>query len=71
MSDITTEEGGYLFVTFTDGREDGEQVYFAISRDGLHYTDLNDGNPVLISDIGEMGARDPFIIRDVKNPCRY
>ena len=48
MSDITTEEGGYLFVTFSDGREDGEQVYFAISRGGLHYTDLNDGNPVLI-----------------------
>ena len=43
MSDITTEKGGYLFVTFTDGREDGEQVYFAISRDGLHYTDLNEG----------------------------
>ena len=71
MGDITTEKGGYLFVTFTDGREDGEQVYFAISRDGLHYTDLNDGNPVLISDIGEMGARDPFIIRDVKNPSHF
>lgn len=61
MSDITTEEGGYLFVTFTDGREDGEQVYFAISRDGLHYTDLNDGNPVLISDIGEINESNQIV----------
>ncbi len=63
--------GGYLFVTFTDGREDGEQVYFAISKDGLHYKDLKGGQPFLVSDIGEMGARDPFIIRDVHHPSHF
>lgn len=57
------EHTGYLFVTFTDGREDGEQIYFALSRDGLHWQDLNNGNPVLISGIGEKGARDPFLLR--------
>lgn len=57
------ETAGYLFVTFTDGREDGEQIYFAVSRDGLHWQDLNGGNPVLTSSVGECGARDPFIIR--------
>lgn len=58
-------DGGYLFVTFTDGRErgDGEQIYFALSRDGLHWTDLNGGNPVLCSRIGEQGVRDPFLLR--------
>lgn len=66
MCDNRIENGGYLFVTFTDGRDDGEQIYFAISKDGLHFTDLNHGNPILISDIGERGARDPFIIRDVR-----
>ena len=71
MGDNTIETGGYLFVTFTDGREDGEQIYFAISKDGLHYKDLNGGNPILISDIGELGARDPFIIRDVWNPSHF
>lgn len=71
MGDNTIETGGYLFVTFTDGREDGEQIYFAISKDGLHYKDLNGGNPILISDTGEMGARDPFIIRDVQNPSHF
>lgn len=54
---------GYLFVTFTDGREDSEQIYFALSRDGVHWKDLNGGNPVLTSSIGECGVRDPFILR--------
>lgn len=66
MGNNTIKTGGYLFVTFTDGRDDGEQIYFAISKDGLHFKDLNGGNPILISDIGEKGARDPFIIRDVR-----
>lgn len=58
------EYKGYLFVHFTsDDGEDGEQIYFSISRDGFHYTDLNGGKPILRSAIGEMGARDPFIIR--------
>lgn len=53
----------YLFVTFTDSRPDGEQVYFALSRDGLHWQDLNNSNPVLTSGIGDRGVRDPFILR--------
>ena len=59
------QQAGYLFVTFTDGREDGEQIYFAVSRDGLHWQDLNGGEPVLTSSIGEKGARDPFLLRSV------
>lgn len=56
---------GYLFCFFT-GREESlldEQIYFAVSRDGLHWEDLNDGKPVLCSAIGTKGVRDPFIIR--------
>lgn len=60
-------DGGYLFVTFTDGRADGEQIYFALSRDGLHWQDLNGGNPVLCSHIGERGVRDPFLLRTQQN----
>lgn len=56
---------GYLFVHFTGEQEDGEQVYFSISEDGLHWKDLNHGNPVLKSNIGEKGVRDPFILRSV------
>lgn len=54
----------YLFAYFKgEGLAQGEQIYFAVSRDGLHWTDLNDGNPVLTSSLGEKGLRDPFIMR--------
>lgn len=54
---------GYLFAHFTGEQEDGEQIYFSLSRDGLHWQDLNGGKPVLYSRTGEMGARDPYLIR--------
>lgn len=41
----------------------GEQIYFSVSQDGLHWTDLGNG-PAVISDIGEKGVRDPFLIRN-------
>ncbi len=55
---------GYLFVHFTGEHPTGEQIYFSISRDGLHWHDLNGGEPILWSKIGETGVRDPFIIRN-------
>lgn len=54
---------GYLFAHFTGEQKDGEQIYFSLSRDGLHWKDLREGQPVLRSGIGEKGARDPFLIR--------
>ncbi|NLK74348.1 MAG: family 43 glycosylhydrolase [Clostridiales bacterium] len=62
---------GYLFVHFTGEHDIGEQVYFSISRDGLHWNDLNSGRPVLTSSIGEKGARDPFIIRSPQGDKYY
>ena len=62
---------GYLFVHFTGEQQYGEQIYFSISRDGLHWKDLNGHRPVLYSDIGEKGARDPFCVRDEKNGKIY
>lgn len=53
----------YLFVHFTGESRDGEQIYFALSRDGLYWKDLNGGEPLLRSDVGEKGVRDPFILR--------
>lgn len=54
---------GYLFVHFTGEEKDGEQIYFSLSRDGLHWKDLNRGAPVLRSTIGTCGVRDPFPVR--------
>ncbi len=57
------EYNGYLFVHFTGESDIGEQIYFSISKDGLHWNDLNNGQPVIVSDVCEKGVRDPFILR--------
>lgn len=62
---------GYLFVHFTGEHKDGEQIYFFVSRDGLHWTDLNGGKPVLYSHIGECGVRDPFPVKNPSNLYKY
>ncbi|HYO25348.1 MAG TPA: glycoside hydrolase family 43 protein [Lacipirellulaceae bacterium] len=55
---------GYLFVTFKGEQTPRtEQIYFAASRDGREWQALNGGEPVLVSDLGERGVRDPFILR--------
>ena len=55
---------GYLFAHFTGEEKDGEQIYFSISKDGLHWKDLNNGKPALYSRTGTCGARDPFLLRN-------
>jgi hypothetical protein len=65
---------GYVFSYFTgEGYADGEQVYFAASRgnDALHWDELNGGEPVLTSSMGDEGVRDPFIIRSPEGDKFY
>ena len=58
----------YLFVHFRETTSpDGEQVYFALSRDGFHWEALNDGQPVLWAYYGDHGVRDMAIVRDQSN----
>lgn len=54
---------GYLMAHFTGESATGEQIYLAHSDDGLHWTDLNNGAPVLISTVGTRGVRDPAVVR--------
>src|SRR3954462_3066746 len=57
-------EGGYLFVTFKGEQTPmTEQIYMAISADGRQWAALNGGEPVLVSQLGEKGVRDPYLIR--------
>jgi hypothetical protein len=53
----------YLLVHFTGESARGEQIYFSVSEDGLHWESLNNSEPVLVSAIGDKGVRDPSIIR--------
>ena len=48
----------YLFVHFREKTSpDGEQVHFAVSRDGFHWQALNGGHPVLWAYYGDRGVR--------------
>jgi hypothetical protein len=64
--------GGYLFVTFRgqQGPMD-EQIYFALSKDRRNWTALNDSKPVLVSQLGEKGVRDPYLLRSHDNKKFY
>ena len=54
---------GYLMAHFTGETANGEQIHLAHSTDGLHWTDLNNGSPVLLSTVGTRGVRDPVLVR--------
>ncbi len=61
----------YLFTHFTSGKDgDREHIWFSISRDGLHWTDLGGDEPVLSAKLGTKGIRDPFIVYD-ENAKKY
>ncbi|MBQ8178436.1 MAG: glycoside hydrolase family 43 protein [Clostridia bacterium] len=65
------EDYAYLFVYFEGNEElraDGtrpieEAVFYALSRDGYNYTALNENKPILTSNSGTGGVRDPFIFK--------
>ena len=62
--------GGYLFTTFKgEATAMTEQIYFGLSQDGFHWDALNNGSPVLVSDVGEKVVRDSYLLRshDGKN----
>ncbi len=58
----------YLFVHFREKQtEDGEQIYFALSKDGYNWEQVNDGKPVITATAGDMGVRDIVITRTQEN----
>lgn len=64
---------GYAFSYFTGSSIAGEKIYFAASRgnNALKWDELNNGQPVLDSTMGEMGLRDPFLIRSPEGDRFY
>ncbi len=57
----------YLFTHFTSNEKgDKEQIWFAVSYDGLHWKDIGSDEPVLKTELGTKGIRDPFIVYDEK-----
>jgi hypothetical protein len=57
-------QAGFLFTHFRDETTPlSEQVYFGVSDDGKQWDALNGGEPVLVSNVGELGVRDSFLLR--------
>ncbi|MFC5730592.1 MULTISPECIES: LamG-like jellyroll fold domain-containing protein [Nocardioides] len=55
---------GYLMVHFIeDSRGYAEKIYLDVSRDDdpTHWKPLNDGRPILASNLGTTGVRDPYL----------
>lgn len=59
------DPSAYLFAYFTADSVEGEKISLAVSdgNDAQKWIGLNDGRPVLDSDKGTKGLRDPFIVR--------
>lgn len=56
----------YLFVHFREKQTpDGEQVYFALSRDGFKWEEVNNGQPILWAFYGDKGVRDHTIVKNM------
>ncbi len=54
----------YLFAHFKEKiTVDGEAVYFSVSRDGFNWEKVNNGEPMLMSHLGDRGCRDIEIVR--------
>ncbi len=60
----------YVFAYFA-GDGEGEQIFLASSRDGLNWEELNGGEPVLKSELGTKGLRDPYILRSPEGDKFY
>ncbi|MFB2555417.1 cell wall-binding repeat-containing protein [Herbiconiux liangxiaofengii] len=68
------DPAGYLFSYFAGESTDaGEEIYFGTSEGDspLNWDELNGGQPVLDSEFGEKGLRDPMIIRSPEGDKFY
>ena len=61
-----------------EGHPTGEQIFFALADvgEGLHFKDMNGSKmnalkPVLKSNVGELGVRDPFMLRSPEGDTFY
>lgn len=67
---VIGEMTDYVFAYFA-GDGEGEQIFLATSRDGMNWEELNSGEPVLKSEMGTTGLRDPYILRSPEGDKFY
>ena len=60
-------DGAYLFTYFTGNSQSEQQIRFAVSEDGYHFTPLNGNNTVITQTKGTLNCRDPYIFKGQDN----
>lgn len=70
---LSAQDSAYLFTYFTGNSRAGEAIRFAISRDGYHFSALNNNEPVILSEkiSSTGGVRDPHILRGADGKTFY
>lgn len=61
----------YLFAYFTGDSANQEAISFAVSTDGFSWNTLNNHKPVISSELGTKGLRDPFLLRSAEGDRFY
>ncbi|GAB3816876.1 hypothetical protein GCM10028820_16870 [Tessaracoccus terricola] len=68
------DEYGYLFVHFVEDADGyAERIYLDVSNGNnpMSWTRLNGGEPILTSDVGTTGVRDPVLVRNPETGTYY
>lgn len=64
--DLDTDyTAGYLWTHF-EAQGGYEKIFFGHSEDGLHWSKLNDNSPILANLGGDLGVRDPHLVRSAE-----
>lgn len=73
MPSAQGEDEAYVWAFFTGEGVGGEKISLAASRgnDALSWNTLNGGEPLISSELGEEGLRDPFILRSPDGDTFY
>ena len=58
-----SREGAYLFSYFTGNSTSQQRVHFAVSKDGYHFTPLNNNDEIITQTKGTLNCRDPYIFK--------
>jgi beta-xylosidase len=61
----TDYTAGYLWTHF-EAQGGYEKIFFGHSEDGLHWSKLNDNSPILANLGGDLGVRDPHLVRSAE-----
>lgn len=73
---VSDSDTNYLFAYFTSNSQYGQQIRFAVSKDGYNYTPLNSNKPIVTQTKGDSPnssgyARDPYIFKGSKDDGYY